>query len=478
MVPERKYPLRPLLIVDDEPDILSFFELALNQTGISNTITCQDSREAMSIIDEQELEVILLDLMMPKISGEDILNHVMTSCPDIPVIMITGVYEVDTAVRCMKLGAFDYMLKPIEEENLLMSVNRAIEVRELRHENTSLVNGFLSDTLKSPEHFSEIITRNSRMKSTFQYCEAIAPAHYPVLITGETGTGKELIARSIHAVSGREGEFVAVNVAGVDDNVFSDTLFGHSRGAFTGAERKRCGLVEKAEDGTLLLDEIGDLSTASQVKLLRLLEQREYFPIGDDIPRIANVRILVTTHKNLEESRLGGQFRSDLYFRLCNHHVTLPPLRERKEDIPLLLDHFLAEAALEFGKTTPVYHPELLALLDSYHFPGNVRELKALVADAVSRHEGRMLSHAVFRQLIQTPPEDGHSYPEQENTTGSTSGNWASGLDPLPHLKEADNILVREALRRSGGNQKVAALMLGISPQALNKRLKKQDLLA
>lgn len=475
MVPESKYPLRPLLIVDDEADILNFFELALNQTGITNTITCQDSRKALSIIDEQQPEVILLDLMMPKISGEDILNHVMTNCPDIPVIMITGVYEVDTAVRCMKLGAFDYMLKPIEEENLLMSVNRAIEVRELRQENISLVQGFLSDNLKQPEHFSETITRNSRMKSTFQYCEAIAPAHYPVLITGETGTGKELIARSIHALSGREGDFVAVNVAGVDDNVFSDTLFGHSKGAFTGADRKRDGLVEKAENGTLLLDEIGDLSTASQVKLLRLLEQREYFPIGSDIPKIANVRILVTTHKDLDQSRLKGQFRSDLYFRLCNHHVTLPPLRERKDDIPLLLDHFLAAAALEFGKATPVYHSELLTLLDCYPFPGNIRELKALVADAVSRHEGRMLSHSVFRQLIHTPTNAEHSPQEQEDISSPTSGNWASNLNPLPRLKEADNVLIEEAMKRSGGNQKVAALMLGISPQALNKRLRRQD---
>ncbi len=475
MVPESKYPLRPLLIIDDEADILNFFELALNQTGITNTITCQDSRKALSIIDEQQPEVILLDLMMPKISGEDILNHVMTNCPDIPVIMITGVYEVDTAVRCMKLGAFDYMLKPIEEENLLMSVNRAIEVRELRQENISLVQGFLSDNLKQPEHFSEMITRNSRMKSTFQYCEAIAPAHYPVLITGETGTGKELIARSIHALSGREGDFVAVNVAGVDDNVFSDTLFGHSKGAFTGADRKRDGLVKKAENGTLLLDEIGDLSKASQVKLLRLLEQREYFPIGSDIPKIANVRILVTTHKDLDQSRIDGQFRSDLYFRLCNHHVTLPPLRERKDDIPLLLDHFLATAALEFGKATPVYHSELLTLLDCYPFPGNIRELKALVADAVSRHEGRMLSHSVFRQLIHTPTDAEHSPREQEDISSSSSGNWASKLDPLPHLKEADNVLIEEAMNRSGGNQKVAALMLGISPQALNKRLRRQD---
>ncbi|MBW7995607.1 MAG: sigma-54-dependent Fis family transcriptional regulator [Candidatus Glassbacteria bacterium] len=463
----------PILIVDDEPEILNFFELSLNQNGITNTITCGNGRKALSIIKEQDLEMILLDLMMPKVSGEVILNHVMTNLPDIPVIMITGVYEVDTAVRCMKLGAFDYLLKPIEEENLLMSVSRAMEVRELRHENTMLVHKFLSDKLKHPEHFSDIITNSSRMRSIFYYCEAIAAAHYPVLITGETGTGKELIAKAIHASSGRRGEFIAVNVAGVDDNVFSDTLFGHTRGAFTGADQKRSGLIEKAENGTLLLDEIGDLSMASQVKLLRLLEQREYFPIGSDIPRIANVRILVTTHKNLEDSRLKGEFRTDLYFRLCNHKVTLPPLRERKEDIPLFLDHFLAVAASECRKKIPAYHPELITLLENYNFPGNIREFKALVADAVSRHDGRMLSHAAFKNVIQLPLKSPTIDPVKKHADESGDDTWATNLDPLPKLKEADLELIREALKRSGGNQTVAAMMLGISPQALSKRLKR-----
>ncbi|MFC1544614.1 sigma-54-dependent transcriptional regulator [Gemmatimonadota bacterium] len=473
MTSEGKYPVRPILIVDDEPDILNFFELSLNHYGISNTITCLDGRKALSIIDEQDLEMILLDLMMPKVSGEDILNHVMTNLPDVPVIMITGVYEVDTAVRCMKLGAFDYMLKPIEEENLLMSVSRAIEVRDLRHENTMLVDRFLSGKLKQPEHFKDIITQNAMMKSIFNYCEAIAAAHYPVLITGETGTGKELIARAVHALSARQGEFVAVNVAGVDDNVFSDTLFGHTRGAFTGADQKRSGLIEKAENGTLLLDEIGDLSMASQVKLLRLLEQREYFPIGSDIPKIANVRILVTTHKNLDDSRQKGEFRTDLYFRLCNHKVTLPPLCERKEDIPLLLDHFLAVAARECSKKKPAYHPELITLLENYNFPGNIRELKALVADAVSRHDGRMLSNSAFKSVIQEPPVSPTVKSVKKHADESGNDNWATNLDPLPKLKEADIELIREALKRTGGNQSVAASILGISPQALSKRLKR-----
>jgi len=464
---ENKFPQRPILVVDDEDDILQVFDTALRSGGMNNTILCQDSRKIISILQEQEIEVILLDLMMPHISGEEILSLVVHDFPDIPVIMITGVYEVDTAVQCMKCGAFDYLLKPLEVDRLVINVRRAIEMRELMHENLMLKHHFLTETLEHPEAFEQIITQNKKMRSIFQYCEAIAAGQHPVLITGETGVGKELIARVLHELSGRPGEFVAVNVAGLDDTVFSDSLFGHTKGAFTGADQARKGLVEKANNGTLLLDEIGDLSEASQVKLLRLLEQREYFPVGSDMAKMANVRILITTHKDLDQLQKSGHFRTDLYFRLRNHHIHVPPLRERPNDISLLLDHFLGKAAKEFGKKKPVYHKELITLLQSYHFPGNVRELRALVLDAVSTHKGRMLSSSAFKAIKSSSVL---TRPSKINAAA-----WASQLDRLPKLKEATDTLIEEAMRRADNNQKVAALMLGISPQALSQRLKRKS---
>ena len=466
----KKFPIRPILIVDDEIAILRAFDTALLSDGINNTILCQESRDVISILKEQEIEVILLDLMMPHKSGEEILSFIVREFPEIPVIMITGVYEVDAAVTCIKIGAFDYLLKPIEPQRLILNVRRAIELRELKHENSMLIHHFLSEDLEKPEAFAKIITQNKKMRSIFQYCEAIAPGQHPVLITGETGVGKELIAKVLHKLSDCPGEYIAVNVAGLDDNVFSDTLFGHTKGAFTGADQVRKGLIEKANDGTLLLDEIGDLTDSSQIKLLRLLEEREYFPLGSDFDRLANVRILVTTHKDIEKLREAGTFRGDLYYRLRNHHLHIPPLRERKNDIPLLLDHFLEEAAKEFGKKKPLYKNDLITHLQLYHFPGNVRELKTMVLDAVSTHKGRMLSVKAFKVLKYSRD----SFTDKKaKTIFYNNVSWVSQGEPLPKLKEAANTLIKEALSRANNNQKEAAFMLGISPQALSKRLKR-----
>jgi DNA-binding NtrC family response regulator len=285
-----------------------------------------------------------------------------------------------------------------------------------------------------------------------------------VLITGESGTGKELIAQALHALSRAGQSLVAVNVAGLDDSVFADTLFGHARGAFTGADAPRRGMVEAAGAGTLFLDEIGDLSLASQVKLLRLLQEGEYFPLGADQPRQSRARIVVATHQDLAGRQAAGSFRKDLFFRLRTHHLHIPPLRARKDDIPLLLDHFLEEAAGELGKKKPTPPRELPVLLAAYSFPGNVRELRAMVYDAVSAHQGGVLSMESFRRFIGAPP--------------SAAGDPAEGTSPfaavaeLPTLSGAVDLLVEEALRRAQGNQTIAARLLGISQPALSKRLK------
>jgi DNA-binding NtrC family response regulator len=305
------------------------------------------------------------------------------------------------------------------------------------------------------------------MRSIFQYIESIAKSSQPVLITGESGVGKELIARTLHALSGCTGGLVAVNVAGLDDTVFADTLFGHVKGAFTGAVESRKGVVEEAADGTLFLDEIGDLSLMSQVKLLRLLQEGEYYPLGSDRSKRARVRVITATNQDIESRQTSGHIRKDLYYRLCTHSVHVPPLRERKEDIPLLLDHFLETAAELLGKKKPAIPKELPVLLSTYNFPGNVRELRSMVYDAVSRHNSGILSMEAFRSAIG----------QRRLTANQTTETGADGspftlLETLPNFEEALDLLVTEALRRSKGNQTIAARMLGISQPALSKRLK------
>jgi DNA-binding NtrC family response regulator len=303
------------------------------------------------------------------------------------------------------------------------------------------------------------------MRSVFHYVEAVAKGVQPILVTGESGTGKELVARAIHAVSGREGELVAVNVAGLDDAVFADTLFGHVRGAFTGASEARSGMVERAAGGTLFLDEIGDLPLASQVKLLRLAQEGEYYPLGQDRPRRMRARIVVATHQDLAARQAAGAFRKDLYYRLRAHHLHLPPLRERRGDLPLLLDHFLHEAAREFGKRKPTPPKQLAVLLSSYDFPGNVRELRSMVFDAVGLHQGKLLSMDAFKRAI------GERGGRDEAERPDPEANPFLPLERLPTLVESRRLLVADALRRAEGNQTIAARLLGISQSALSRRL-------
>ncbi len=326
-------------------------------------------------------------------------------------------------------------------------------------------------TMENVGNMAGIITNNPSMHSIFQYIESIAQTSQPVLITGETGVGKELIAKSIHMRSMLKGNMVTVNAAGLDDTVFSDTLFGHAKGAFTGADRIRNGLIEKANWGTLFLDEIGDLSHSSQVKLLRLMQEGEYLPLGQDELKHTNARILTATNLDIWTLQRSGRFRKDLNFRLRTHHINIPPLRDRTDDLPLLADHFLEEAAKELNKKKPTPPKELVPLLSTYSFPGNVRELKAMIFDAVSRHKDRILSLDTFKTHIENERRN-----KKESITADSDNNpLVSFPDELPTIKEATLMLVEEAMKRSKGNQTIAAKILGISRQALGKRLKNMD---
>jgi len=469
---ESFYPQLPVLMVDDEVQALNSFEMVLRSASMNHILRCQDSRKVMEIFSSQEIEVMMLDLSMPHVSGEELLLLVTKDHPEVPVIVITGSNDVDTAVACMKTGAFDYMVKPVEKSRLISGVKRAIELRELQRENKSLRAHVLSDRLEHPEAFSEIVTESPVMRSIFQYIESISVSPQPILITGETGVGKELVSKAIHRLSQRKGAFVPVNVAGLDDNVFADTLFGHKKGAFTGADQARNGLVEQASGGTLFLDEIGDLSPVSQVKLLRLLQDGEYFPLGSDVGKRSDARVVVATNQNIQALQESGKFRKDLYYRLCCHQIHLPPLRERREDLPVLLDHFIEKASETLGKKKPTPPGELLALLSTYGFPGNVRELQSIILDAVSSHKSGKLSMEGFKSYLRQKQPTLEADPKH---LSQGERFLVSFSEPLPTLKQTEQLLISEAMKRARRNQATAAQLLGITRQALNKRLKQWD---
>ncbi len=456
------FPRMPILIVDDEPSMLTALSSALVSSGLGNVVTCQDSRKVEAMLAEREFETILLDLTMPYLSGRELLPVIRKDYPEVPIIIITGATEVAVAVECMKLGVFDYLVKAVEKSKLVATVNTAVEIRELQRENRSLGRHLKDGVLEHPEYFTEIVSGDGKMRSVLMYVESIATTAQTVLISGETGSGKELIARAIHRASGRSGEMVSVNISGLDESMFADTLFGHLKGAYTGADQVRRGLIDGAAGGTLFLDEIGELGHPSQVRLLRLLESAEYYPLGSDVPRRSDARIVVATNRNLQEETTKASFRKDLYYRLRTHHVEVPPLRERPKDIRLLVDHFIPEAARELSKEVPPVPQGLYAFLEAYSFPGNIRELKSIIFDAVSRHKQGELSLDSF--------EDALGKGKLENRPDSQEILSLSG--GFPTLHQATEYLVKTALQRSGGNQAKAARLLGISPQALNKRLK------
>ncbi|NVN91232.1 MAG: sigma-54-dependent Fis family transcriptional regulator [Desulfuromonadales bacterium] len=458
----------PVLLVDDDETSCSMMALTLREAGVRNVICINDSRQALPFLLEQGAALVLLDLVMPHLSGHELLGHIRRDYPGIQVVVISAANELNQAVECMKQGALDYLSKPVEANRLISCVLNALRMNALQGELRSLKKYLLEDSLDNPAAFEEIRTRNSKMRGLFQYVEVIACSPQPVMITGETGVGKELMARAVHRLSGVSGEFVSVNVAGLDDATFTDTLFGHKKGAFTGADSQRAGLVSQAAGGTLFLDEIGDLDDRSQIKLLRLLQEYEYYPIGSDIIQKSSARVVVATNQNLSERISAKLFRRDLYYRLCIHHIHIPPLRERPEDIPLLLDQFLHEAAQDYQKSPPAVAVSAVSHLLGWSFPGNVRELKAMVFDAVARHTEGALTAQSFGAQREEMPEVASR--ESTNTTGEYTIEMFFGHFPTFH--EIEEYLIDEALRSSAGNINLAATMLGITRQTISNRLK------
>jgi len=356
-------------------------------------------------------------------------------------------------------------VKPVETSRLLAAVRNGLAIVELRLEVSAFREKMLGG-LSKPELFHRIVTRDSRMISLFKYIEAIAPSRHPVLITGETGTGKELFARAVHEASGRSGAFVAVNVGGLDDTVFTDTLFGHKKGAYTGANDSRPGLVSEARGGSLFLDEIGDLEPHSQIKLLRLLQEGEYFPLGSDFCLKSEARIIAATAQDI---KTRPAFRSDLYYRLQTHLIAIPPLRERPDDIDLLIDYFLTLSAESLSATEPPeLPPEGRETLAVYDFPGNIRELESIIHDAVARAGGGAIDATALRERL--PPERRLIRGTEPPAAGSPYGGseiFRLIGERFPTLHEVEGELVRKALSRAQGNVSIASSLLGISRQTI-----------
>ena len=460
--------LGAVLLVSDDSPALEYTRLQFLNAGIDPVFVLVDSRATLPFLEQQKISVVILD-MNPAMERAELLTRICEDYPNIQVIVETAASDVETAVNCMKAGAVDYMVKPVAPDRMTKAVENALNSNYSKQEISSLKEYLLNDRLEHAEAFDQIKTTCRKMRSIFQYAEVVACSSQPVLITGETGVGKELFAHAIHRISNVKGLFVSINVAGLDDALFSDTLFGHKKGSFTGADQYRDGLVSKAAMGTLFLDEIGDLNESSQVKLLRLLQERDYYPVGADQVKTCTARIVLATNVNLQERIKEGRFRRDLYYRLCTHQIHIPALRERREDIPLLFETFIKDAARHFNRSIPAVSPGLVQALAEYDYPGNVRELQARIRDAVARDQDGVLSFDDFPGISAPQLQDS---PATSHATNAGIAGIYGLFGRLPTLRESEDYLITEALKLSEGSYAVAAAILGVTRQTISKRLK------
>lgn len=436
-----------ILLIDDEAEWLRCLKLTLSQSGLAeydNIFTAEQESAAFAILEKEQVDLILLDLIMGRESGENILRKIKAKDNSPTVVIMTGISSIQSAINCINLGAADYLVKTVQIEDLITNIEKILSK--------------LTPKLTKPdvplEGFEDFITQSPLMLSIFEHLRNVASSPEPILITGESGTGKGILARCAADISRPGKPFVPVNVSGFDSQMFADALFGHVKGAFTTAEIKRSGMIKHAEDGTLFLDEIGDLSPQSQVKLLYLAQTKEYQPLGSDETIKSNARLIFATNQNLEKCE---NFRKDLFYRISTHHVHIPALRERPEDIPVLTKYFLKQALKDMGKPCDEIQDNISILLKSYDFPGNARQLRAMIYDAAARRGNANLTAADIIPYF-TP---------QEKTDREEASTY------LPKLDEVIENLIDKAIKASGGNQTKAAAMIGISQSALCRRLKK-----
>ncbi len=443
-----------ILIVDDDPNHRTMLKVNLQSAGF-HVLIASDGDEVLSKIKGKSIDVILLDLKMKRMGGIATLSTLLKAGISIPVIVITAFSSVESAVDAMKKGAFDYISKPVDIDELKLTISRALNFRTLSEENKSLKN-----KLKEHYHFDNIIGKSPVMQEMFSTLAMVAPTDSTVLITGESGTGKELVANALHQNSERKNSpFIKLNCAALHENLLESELFGHEAGAFTGASKQRKGRFELANLGTLFLDEIGDMSLATQSKILRILQEGELERVGGGKSIKVDVRLLAATHKNLKEMIVEGTFRQDLFFRLSVVPIHLPALRERSIDIPELAQFFLRRYAVKNRKDIKGFHPEALSLLMQYDWPGNIRELE----NTIERASVLCLGEQITPHEL--PP---HFFPE--GVRAKVAEISSTGDDFT--LRDMEREVIKTALEKTGNNKSLTAKKLGIARQTLLNKIK------
>lgn len=441
-----------ILIVDDEKNIRSGLARALESDGY-RAVTAENGQAAWNIINSEEVDAVIADLKMPKLSGEELLKRISSSYPTIPVIILTGHGTIESAVAAMRDGAFDFVTKPVNLDRLSLLVKRAISNRELYRQHTALKEEM--ELLKKKQKFGKIVGKSSRMKQVMDVVEQVADTRASVLITGESGVGKELIADALHDLSSRARQpYIKVHCAALSESLLESELFGHEKGSFTGAASRRRGRFELANKGTIFLDEIGEINAQLQIKLLRVLQERTFERVGGEDPISVDVRIITATNKDLSAEIQAGRFREDLFYRLNVVHVHVPPLRERKEDIPLLTTAFLKEFSDENGKNIQGISQKAGALLYNYTWPGNIRELRNCIESAVVLCRGDVIEVEDLPLSIRQGSED-----EQIMIPVGMS------------LEEAQQKIIQATLSHYGGNKSRTAEVLNIGRKTLHRKL-------
>ena len=453
---------RRLLIIDDEENMRHMLQALVGRHGYQ-VETAAGVEEALAAIGNRHFDFILCDVRMPGMDGMDFLAKGIDRLQDTTVIMMSAFGSIDTAIEAMKAGAYDFISKPFKADEVIMALRKAEEREALRRENRRLKQEI--SEIRGAGGFSRIITNNPEMLSLIELAGKVARYDSTVLITGESGTGKELVARGIHDASLRnEKPFIAVNCGGIPETLLESELFGFVKGAFTGADRNRKGLFEEAEGGTLFLDEVGELPLPLQVKLLRVLQEREIRPLGTAVSRKIDVRILGATARNLAEEVGQGRFREDLFFRLNVIHLQIPPLRRRQTDISLLCQHFLDKLEREMGVGRRMLSPEVMALFDQYAWPGNVRELENII------HRCAVIADD---QLIRVEHLPQHL---QGGTSRAHDQHDGCGLSLKRAQEAVERKYIADALRETGGNRLQASKILEMSYPSLLSKIKKYGL--
>jgi two-component system response regulator HydG len=443
-----------ILVVDDEPAHRQMIEAVLDAEGYE-IVQAEHGGAAISAVENRFYDLVIMDVRMPDVDGIEAMQKIKQISPDIPVIIMTAYASVGTAVDALKSGAYDYLIKPLDIDELKLLVDKALRYHQLEQENL-----FLKERLNNRFDFSKIIGRSPAMQKLFETIALVAPSEATVLIAGESGTGKELIANAIHQNSPRKDSvLIKVNCAALPETLLESELFGHEKGAFTGAITRKQGRFQLAHKSSIFLDEIAEMAPATQAKILRVLQEREFEPVGSTQTMKVDTRVIAATNRNLEEEIQAGRFREDLYYRLNVVTVDVPSLRQRRDDIPLLADFFLKRYAQKNRRVIKGFTPRATDLLMRYDWPGNVRELENIIERAVIMARGEMITPLEFSAELQALAENAE--------------DAEIDLSPGRSLKEVEKVMILRTLKETGGNRTHAARVLGISRRTLQLKLKK-----